>query len=97
MDTALSPQDLSLIQQTLDPYREQGIAFHALRTREAGARRFMSFHILAPGTWSIQQGHQLAEQIESELRAALPGIVVFTHIEPLEDPTAMEDQTLDRS
>jgi divalent metal cation (Fe/Co/Zn/Cd) transporter len=57
----------------------------------------MSFHILAPGNWTIQQGHQLAEQIESDLRTALPRIVVFSHIEPLDDPAAMEDQTLDRA
>jgi cation diffusion facilitator family transporter len=97
MDTAFSPSELALIEKVFEPYRAQGIEFHALRTRDAGARRFMSFHILAPGNWTIQQGHQLAEQIESDLRTALPRIVVFSHIEPLDDPAAMEDQTLDRA
>ncbi|MGL4648828.1 MAG: cation diffusion facilitator family transporter [Caldilineaceae bacterium] len=96
MDTALSNDERTTIERILAPYRAQGIAFHALRTRQAGTRRFMSVHVLAPGEWSIQLGHSLAEQIESDLRRELPGMVVFTHLEPLEDPAAMEDLELDR-
>ncbi|MHC0068693.1 cation transporter dimerization domain-containing protein [Nostoc sp. UIC 10890] len=33
-------------------YEKQSIQFHALRTRVAGARRFVSFHVLVPGEWS---------------------------------------------
>ncbi len=96
MDTALSSAEQAAIEAALQPYRARGIEFHALRTRQAGTRRFVSMHVLAPGGWSIQHGHALCEQIEDELRAALPGIVVFTHLEPLDDPSAMADQELDR-
>jgi len=81
----------------LAPYRETGIDFHALRTRAAGQRRFVSLHILVPGSWTIQRGHALAEQIERDIIAALPKTTVFTHLEPVEDPISWEDQSLDRA
>jgi len=97
LDTALTTADRALVVAVLTKYCEQeGIQFHALRTREAGARRFVSVHILVPGMWSVMQGHHLLECIEAELRKALPGTTVFTHLEPLEDPVSFEDQTLDR-
>lgn len=97
MDAALSGEEQAEIERVLQPYRARGIEFHALRTRQAGTRRFVSMHVLAPGAWSIQRGHALVEQIENEVRSALPGIVVFTHLEPLNDPAAMADQELDRA
>ncbi len=96
LDTALPDKDQATIDATLEPYRREGVTFHALRTRMAGARRFMSLHVLVPGDWTVQRGHELLEHIESDLRGALPGITVFTHLEPLEDPVAWEDQGLDR-
>jgi cation diffusion facilitator family transporter len=97
LDTALPPADQARIAGILAPYRDTGIDFHALRTRTAGQRRFVSLHILVPGTWTIQRGHTLAEQIEREIIAALPKTTVFTHLEPVEDPVSWEDQSLDRA
>jgi divalent metal cation (Fe/Co/Zn/Cd) transporter len=57
----------------------------------------MSVHILVPGSWTVAEGHHLLEALEAEIRKALPGITVFTHLEPLEDPRAWQDLTLDRS
>jgi cation diffusion facilitator family transporter len=96
LDTALPLADQACIAAVLAPYQEQGFVFHALRTRAAGQRRFVSLHILVPGAWTIQQGHALAEQIERAIIAALPKTTVFTHLEPIEDPTSWEDQALDR-
>lgn len=96
LDTALPPADQARIAAVLAPYQEQGFIFHALRTRTAGQRRFVSLHILVPGAWTIQQGHALAEQIERAIIAALPKTTVFTHLEPIEDPLSWEDQALDR-
>ena len=96
MDSALSPAEVAEIDKTLRPFREQGIEFHALRTRQAGTRRFMSVHVLMPGTWTIKHGHQVADSIESALSRALPGMVASTHLEPLDAPSSMADQTLDR-
>jgi cation diffusion facilitator family transporter len=97
MDTALPVEEQNAIQSVLDTHRQSGVEFHALRTRQAGARRFVSFHVLVPGTWTVQRGHDLLEQIESDLRLALPNITVFTHLESIDDPASWEDATLDRS
>jgi cation diffusion facilitator family transporter len=97
MDTSLSTDDVAAVETVLAPYRAQGVGFHAVRTRQAGTRRFVSLHVLLPGQWSIQRGHELLEEIEARIRTVLPGVVVFTHMEPLGDPSAMEDQTLDRA
>lgn len=97
IDAGLSAEEQQQIEDVLAPYREHGIEFHAVRTRQAGRRRFVSLHVLAPGQWTIQQGHDLSEGIEQALRDALPGIVTTTHIEPLDDPVSMADVPLDRA
>ncbi|HEU5343792.1 MAG TPA: cation diffusion facilitator family transporter [Ktedonobacterales bacterium] len=96
LDTALPQADQRTIADVLAPYRAEGIEFHALRTRSSGSRRFISLHVLVPGTWTVQQGHDLCERIELALRRALTETTVFTHLEPREDPAAWEDQGLDR-
>jgi cation diffusion facilitator family transporter len=96
LDTALPQPDQETIAQVLAPYRSEGIEFHALRTRSSGARRFVSLHVLVPGAWTVQQGHDLCENIELALRRAMTDTTVFTHLEPREDPLAWEDQDLDR-
>lgn len=96
LDTALPAADQEVLASVLSRYREQGVAFHALRTRGAGRRRFISMHVIVPGSWSVQRGHDLCEQIECDIREALPMSTVFTHLEPLEDPVSWADQDLDR-
>ncbi len=97
MDTALPPQELKQALDILEKYKAQGVEFHALRSRQAGARRFISMHVLTPGDWTVQQGHQLLEQIEAAIRAALPSVTVFTHLEALDDPASYDDTKLDRA
>ncbi|HEU4328632.1 MAG TPA: cation diffusion facilitator family transporter [Roseiflexaceae bacterium] len=97
MDAALDGEDQARVVRVLDRYAEhEGIGYHALRTRQAGARRFVSFHVIVPGSWTVQQGHQLLEQIERDVRALMPNTTVFTHLEPLDDPTTWLDESLDR-
>jgi cation diffusion facilitator family transporter len=96
LDVALSPAEQEVIKRVLREYETQGIHYHALRTRRAGQRSFISLHVLVPGQWSVQRGHDLLEQLERDVRAAIPGATVFTHMEPIEDPVAWEDLTLDR-
>jgi cation diffusion facilitator family transporter len=97
LDTALPAADREAISTALQPFEAQGVQFHALRTRVAGARRFVSLHVLVPGSWTVQQGHDLCEAVEGAIAEALPGTFVFTHLEPLEDPASWADQALDRS
>lgn len=97
LDTAIPARDLATVAGILDGHRTDGILYHALRTRQAGTRRFVSFHILVPGEWTVQRGHDLLEQIEDEIRAAIPNTTVFTHLEPIEDPLSFEDTQLERA
>jgi cation diffusion facilitator family transporter len=97
LDTAISEPDLSAIKQVLARYEKQGFRYHALRTRHAGRRAFISFHVLVPRDWTVQRGHDLLEEIEHGIRAVIPNATVFTHLEPLGDPSAWEDVTLDRA
>ncbi|MFN3409441.1 MAG: cation diffusion facilitator family transporter [Limisphaerales bacterium] len=96
MDSALDPEQQQAIQRVLDRHRGERVQFHALRTRQSGTRRFISLHVLVPGEWTVQRGHDLLEEIEAELRAAVPNATVFTHLEAIEDPLAWEDQELER-
>lgn len=96
MDRALEPDELAAINGVLDRFAGPEVQFHALRTRRAGRRAFMTVHVLVPGSWSVQAGHDLVEQVEADIRAVLEPATVFTHLEPIEDPVSFEDTALDR-
>jgi cation diffusion facilitator family transporter len=97
LDTAMPVSERRMVTDVLASYDAQGIQFHALRTRVAGSRRFVYFHVLVPGGWTVKRGHDLCEEMELMIARSLPGTYVFTHLEPLEDPSSWEDQELDRS
>lgn len=96
MDVSLPEEDIRAITDVLGRYRKQGMEFHALRTRQAGARAFVSFHLLVPGAWSVKQGHDWSERIEADIRRAVAHAHITTHLEPKEDPVSLADQDLDR-
>ena len=95
MDVALPVQDVAAIRQVLGAYEEQGAQFHALRTRQAGSRGFVSVHVLVPGAWTVHDGHQFVERIERDVRKAVPSAHVTTHLESLDDPASWTDDSLD--
>jgi cation diffusion facilitator family transporter len=97
MDTALPEIQRSTIHAIQARYRADGIQFHALRTRQSGSRAFVSMHVLVPGNWPVQRGHELLERIEADIRGAVPNVTVFTHLEPLDDPVSWQDTRLDRA
>ena len=96
MDAALPAAEVATLKALLQPYVEQGIEYHALRTRQSGARRFVSMHVLVPPEWTVQRGHELLERLEGDIRRALPPVTVFTHLEPIGDDAAMNDLDLHR-
>jgi len=96
MDMALGAEDVACVRKVLDGHAADGVQFHALRTRQAGARKFVSVHVLVPGEWTVQRGHELLERLEADIRRALPDAVAFTHLESLDDPTSWEDETFER-
>lgn len=85
MDTALEPADSARLEEILDGFRSPTVDIHEVRTRVAARRLFAEFHVLVPGAWSVQRGHDLLEEIESAVAAAFPGIHIATHLEPIED------------
>jgi divalent metal cation (Fe/Co/Zn/Cd) transporter len=95
MDAALPAAEVEQVERALAPFMGEGVAYHALRTRQAGARRFVSLHVLVPGGWTVKRGHDLVERIESALRETLPGLSVLSHLEPTDDPRAWDDTDLD--
>ncbi|MBI4634211.1 MAG: cation transporter [Deltaproteobacteria bacterium] len=96
MDAALPAEEQNAVRAVLAQHLKAGVECHALRTRQSGTRRFVSLHVLVPGVWTVQRGHQLLESIEADLCRALPNVTVFTHLEPLNDPAAWNDTALDR-
>jgi cation diffusion facilitator family transporter len=96
LDAALAEGERRALDEILARHRTETVQFHALRTRQAGARRFVSFHVLVPGGWSVRRGHALVEEIERDVRSVIPNVTVDTHLEPVEDAVSFEDQGLDR-
>jgi cation diffusion facilitator family transporter len=92
MDKALSDEDHLKIVDVLTKYESETVKFHALQTREAGRQRFISMHVLVPGAWTIQKGHDLSEELEADIIAVLPNTLVTTHVEPLEDERSWADE-----
>jgi cation diffusion facilitator family transporter len=96
MDRALPEPDLERIRRILEPYRADGLDYHALRTRRAGRLRLVEMHLLVPGEMTVREGHRIADEVEDKIRAELPGSAVLTHLEPIEDPASYRDEDLFR-
>jgi cation diffusion facilitator family transporter len=94
MDHALPPAEQDAVRQAIRPFIQADMDFHALRTRQAGTRRFVDFHLLVPGAWTVRQAHDVVDKMEEAVCAALPGAQVTVHIEPIEDRTSWEDSEL---
>lgn len=99
MDPAFPPDEREQVELAIRRILPEEARYHALLTRQAGSRRFVSVHILVPGEWTVLRGHQLAREIERGLRRSLHGVVPFTHLEPVEEPSSYEDplQTVEES
>ena len=85
MDEALDAEKLSAIQLVLQPFEAQGICFDALKTRQSGRHSFVSLHVLVPGAWTVQIGHDWLDKIEAAIKVAVPGAQVSTHLEPVDE------------
>jgi cation diffusion facilitator family transporter len=94
MDHALPAKEQQQVRATIEAHLGPHMTYHALRTRQAGARRFVDFHLLVPGSYSVDLAHRLGNRIEEALRATLPELGATVHIEPIEDPGAWHDSAL---
>jgi cation diffusion facilitator family transporter len=96
LDRALPGHELRSLTEVLDRHRARGVDFHAVRTRQAGARSFVTLHVLVPADWTVARGHDMAHQVEEEIRRALPHAIVLTHVEPIGYPESYQDADFDR-
>ena len=96
MDVALPEDERRAVEAVLDRYRKQGVRFHALQTRQAAARRFLSVHVLVPGEWTVSRGHNLSERVQADVAKAVPGLTVITHLEPANDKAESVDSGSNR-
>ncbi len=90
MDSSLPAGERLAIERLLEPHKADGVQFHALLTRRAGAERFISLHVLVPGRWTVHRGHRLVEHVESDIRGILGNATIFTHLESREDPASWD-------
>ena len=91
LDAALPASEQQLVHDALKPFVSDDVHVHAITCRESGRDRFVSMHVLVPGTWSVQQSHDLIEEVEAAVITALPHALVDTHVEPREDPRSYQD------
>jgi cation diffusion facilitator family transporter len=84
MDAALPASELKCAEALIHAELPEGASFHALRTRKAGARRFLEFHLLVPGTMTVLESHALCDRIEAALMAHLTKAQITIHVEPRE-------------
>ena len=92
-----SQEEIKQITGYFDSLKGKNIDYHSLLTRQAGHRKFISFHLLVPGDWTVKEGHDYAEIIEQRIENMFDDTVtVTTHIEPIEDPLSLNDIKIDR-
>jgi cation diffusion facilitator family transporter len=97
LDAAIPEAELAEIEKIFAEYRKRyGVEFHALLTRQAGARRFISFHLLVPDAWPVDRAHQLSEEVESRIGSLVPNAILLSHIEPISQPASYDDAKLER-
>lgn len=84
MDASLPADELARIDRVLRANLPQSAEYHALRTRKAGSRRFIDFHLGVPGEYSVSQAHAMCDALEAVLAAELPNASVTIHVEPRE-------------
>jgi cation diffusion facilitator family transporter len=94
MDRALPQQEQAAVRSAIEKHLGPNMDYHALRTRRAGRRRFVDFHLLVPGRLTVQEAHTLTGKIEESVRGALPELEVTVHIEPIEDWSSWRDSAL---
>jgi cation diffusion facilitator family transporter len=96
MDRALPAAEQARIREAIIAALPPGTAFHLLRTRQAGRRKFVDFHLLVDGGLSVRDGHALAHRVESALDVVGPELEVTIHVEPIDERASWEEAELKR-
>jgi cation diffusion facilitator family transporter len=84
MDVAVDPRKLARIKELISSSADGAIEAHDIRTRQAGKATFIEFHLVVPGSMSVEAAHQICDRIEAKLRDSLEDVMVTIHVEPEE-------------
>lgn len=83
LDAALPEDELAIVSAVLaHTCADPTVEVTELRTRESGRQRFVYATLEVPGSWTVQHSHDIADEVEAAVDAALPGTITFIHIEP---------------
>src|SRR5262245_10094368 len=82
MDEAVPADTLARIRDLIRSNAEGAIEAHDLRTRLAGRRTFVDFHLVVPGGMSVTQAHDICDRIEQALRSEVKDALITIHVEP---------------
>ena len=58
------------------------IEAHDIKTRIAGAMRFVEFHLVVDGQMTVEKSHEICDRLENAIRTEVPGVAVTIHVEP---------------
>lgn len=84
MDTRLPPEDEAKVKDVFDAHRDDIVEYHAMRSRQAAADRFLDVHLVLHRSLTVGEAHALCDHLEHHIREALPGVDVTIHVEPCE-------------
>jgi cation diffusion facilitator family transporter len=82
MDSALDGEDLARVRSLIEANGSGALEYHDLKSRGAGAARFIEFHLIVPSAMSVTAAHDICDRIEKALKAEMPGMNVVIHVEP---------------
>jgi cation diffusion facilitator family transporter len=82
MDEACPPETLTRIRDLISANAEGAIEAHDLRTRAAGRRTFIDFHLVVPGEMSVATAHEICDRIEAAVRSDIGDALITIHVEP---------------
>jgi len=82
LDAGLSDEELEMIKAVLAKFKDRFIEYHNLRTRRSGAEEHVDFHLVLPSSTSIEDAHDLCNEIENELSKVLVNPNILIHVEP---------------
>lgn len=82
MDEAPAPETLDDIRDIIATNGRGAIEAHDIRTRIVGAITFLEFHLVVPGSMTVEEAHQICDRIEAGLRTKMGDTLVHIHVEP---------------
>ncbi len=83
VDEALPADEVAVIRETIEEFAGQGVVgYHELRTRRAGARRYVDLHVQFREGTSLESAHRTAHEVQEQIESRLGGTDVLIHLEP---------------